>query len=638
VKPGRPQGTIRVAFESGEEVIDRTFGEDEVPTALLATQELILEVGGNIGLARLSQQFRDRALEEPIVASIEDPSYLPIDPIAYDGVDRVVLSTSDSELLGKWNRARVQALEQSVRRGVRLLISVGHNGAKLQREQSTGAGSLLYRLMPGRFDRALERGPGVWETFAGALAEPMQGPDGGKPAPILTSVLRDVRGEVELADGEVPFVVRAPFGFGEVLFVAADLDRPPISDWTARSKLLLRLLRWKEHGTKETDAREISMQSIRLGYTDLSGQLRSALGQFGGIVMVPFWLVFLLALGYTVLLFPGEYIIARWLRPRFEAAWVLLPLVLLASAGGIWYITLRWKGEETLVNQIEVVDVDLGGGFVDAHSWLGMYSPQTDVYDLRIVREKDGAESIDRARLSWLGLAGTGLGGMNSTMAAPDQFERGYVIAEDRSLAGVPLAAWSSKTFEASWNGPVSEGAAALGERGTDHQPLGIIRNDTGVALRDCVVLYEGWSYELGSLAPGESANVGRVQRLQTIHSYLTGGHTVGDKEQATPYDPEGGELLPIVRAMLFHDAAGGRQFTSLSNRVYHALDWSEQLRLGRAVLVATGPPATRMNIHGKRGNDVVVKERLAIYRFMFPVDRSDHREDDGRTVELRVD
>ena len=66
------------------------------------------------------------------------------------------------------------------------------------------------------------------------LAEPMQGPDGGKPAPILTSVLRDVRGEIELADGEVPLVVRAPFGFGEVLFVAADLDRAPISDWTAQ--------------------------------------------------------------------------------------------------------------------------------------------------------------------------------------------------------------------------------------------------------------------------------------------------------------------------------------------------------------------------------------------------------------------
>ena len=51
VKPGRPKDTIRVAFESGDEVIDRTFGEDDVPAALLATQELILEVGGNIGLA-----------------------------------------------------------------------------------------------------------------------------------------------------------------------------------------------------------------------------------------------------------------------------------------------------------------------------------------------------------------------------------------------------------------------------------------------------------------------------------------------------------------------------------------------------------------------------------------------------------
>ena len=87
-----------------------------------------------------------------------------------------------------------------------------------------------------------------------------------------------------------------------------------------------------------------------------------------------------------------------------------------------------------------------------------------------------------------------------------DQFERGYLIAEDGSLAGVPLASWSSKTFEASWNAPVSKTAAAPGERGADHQPLGAMRNDTGVALRDCVVLYDGWSYELGSLAPLQRA------------------------------------------------------------------------------------------------------------------------------------
>jgi hypothetical protein len=630
-KPGRPQGAIEIAFESDDGPAARTFAQDDIPVALLATQELFVEVGGAIGLARLQQLYPPTSLERPAAALVKDPRSLPRRSLGYDGVDVVVVTTGDSALHEAWTNddATIVALDDWVRLGGRLILCVGQKG-----ERVLAAESPLARFAPGVFDRVVERGPGPWESFAGAATEPMQRPEGGRP-PIATAVLREVRGHVELTDGDLPLVIRAPYGFGEVLYVAADLDQPPFADWSARTKLLLRLLGRSELLAAQTSAEETNVQSIRLGYTGLAGQLRAALGQFAGARVVPFWLVFFLALCYAAVVFPLEFLIARWLRPRFEAAWVLLPLVLVAGAGGIWYLAVEWKGEEILLNKVEVADVDLASGMVRGHTWLGLYSPRTDAYDLGIAATGRRLPSIEEPQLSWLGLPGTGLGGMNSQIVAAELFERGYSFGERGGLEDVPLAAWSSKAFEARWQASVKESPAQLGER--NRQPVGVLRNDTGRTLRDCVLFYEGWSYQLGALEPGASVDVGRNQRSLTVSSFLTGRRRSGDKDQAIPYEPEGDDLPQIVRAILFHDAAGGRQYTSLSNRVYQRLDVTGQLRLGRAVLMAMGPAVMGTAVEAARGGEPDVERDLTFYRFVIPVDRNSST-DDVPTVELRLD
>jgi hypothetical protein len=361
VKPGRPQGTIKVAFQSDGGAAERTFAHDDVPAALLATQELFVEIGGSIGLSRLQLRYSPASLERPEAALVKDPRTLPRRSLGYDGVDVVVLTTGDPALNKAWsdNEPMVNALDEWVRLGGKLIFCVGREGERVLAE-----GSPLARFAPGKFDRVDTGDPGPWEFFADATTEPMLTPEGGTPS-IVTTVLREVRG-VALSDDNL--VIRAPYGFGEVLFVAADLEQPPFTQWPAQTKLLLRLLGRGELLATQAAGDDQNTQSIRLGYTGLAGQLRAAVGQFAGARVVPFWLVFFLALCYAGAVFPLEYFIARWLRPRFEAAWVLLPLVLLASAGGVWYLAVAWKGDDILLNKVEVTDFDLASGTIRGHT------------------------------------------------------------------------------------------------------------------------------------------------------------------------------------------------------------------------------------------------------------------------------
>jgi hypothetical protein len=631
VKPGRPHGPIQATFATEMGAARRVFAQDGFRAALLATQELLVEVGGSIGLQRLQQLYSPTSLERPQAALIKDLRTLPSQRLGYDGVDVVVVTTGDPALNKSWsgNEQIVQALEEWVRLGGKLILCVGREG-----ERVLADGAPLARFAPGAFDRIEERDPGPWESFAGAATQPMLTPDGRKPS-ITTTVLRDVRG-IRLSDENL--VIRSPYGFGEVLFVAADLERPPFTQWPAQTKLLLRLLGRSELLVTQSVAEDVGAQRIRLGYTGLAGQLRAALGQFAGATVVPFWLVFFLALCYAAAVFPLEYMIARWLRPRFEAAWLLLPLVLLAGAGVVWYLAVAWKGDDILLNKVEVTDVDLSSGTIRGHMWLGLYSPRTDSYDVEVSASSREPPAIKKTQVSWFGLPGTGLGGMNSQIVAAEQFDRGYTFGESGQLLDVPLTAWSSKAFEASWDAAALPSSGKLGQRSADPQPLGALKNETGRTLRDCVLFYERRSYPLGTLAPGQTIDVGRIQSVLTVNSFLIGRRRTGDKDQATPYQPEGTDLSRIVQAILFHDAAGGRQYTSLANRIYHRLDLSAQLSLGRAVLSAAGPPVTRAAIDADRGGEPTVEKEMAFYRFVIPVDRSGASDNSQPTIELRLD
>jgi hypothetical protein len=614
--------------DDGDSLCERTFADVAIPKALLATQTLMLELGGRIGLEQIGKLYEPDHPER-VVAVTSEIAALPDDPLGYEGVDVVVVATSDAKTLGAWSAAQVSALDRWIHGGGTLILCVGGNG-----ESVLASAAPLARFAPGEFDSVASRGPGAWESFAAALSEPMTTRGGARIQPIRTTALKNVRGEIDHSDGNIPLVVRTPRGFGTVIFAAADLDQPPFAEWSARGKLLLRLLERQDPQAEAAAARESASLSTRLGYTDISGQLRSALDRFEGVKVVSFFVVAPLGLAYLLLLFPLEYLLVRR-GGRFALTWVTFPLLLACAGGGIWWFAQRSKGEQAHVNHLDIVDIDLASGDVRGDTYFGLFSPATQRFDLSF-RAADELSAPGWTRLSWLGLPGTGLGGMNSPVINPTNLEQPYRFGGD-SLDGLPLTQWSSKSFQATWGAAVElrdssasdQAGSFLGDRLADRQPLGQIVNRTGLDLRDCVLFYAGWAYPLGDL-PAQSADrdeptrasVSRTSGSMTIHAYLTERRVIGEKEQSTPYDPASDDLTRIARLLMFYDSAGGRRYTGLSNKYFDSLDMSPLLRIGRAVLLARGPSATKVGIQADAADQDVDEHSLAFYRFVIPVRR----------------
>ena len=96
VKPGRPQGFIRVAFQSAGGVAEKTFAQDDIPPALLATQELFVEVGRSIGLGPLQSFYRTNSLEQPVARLVPDAGTLPREGLGYEGVEGVIVTSREA--------------------------------------------------------------------------------------------------------------------------------------------------------------------------------------------------------------------------------------------------------------------------------------------------------------------------------------------------------------------------------------------------------------------------------------------------------------------------------------------------------------------------------------------------------------
>ena len=73
------------------------------------------------------------------------------------------------------------------------------------------------------------------------------------------------------------------------------------------------------------------------------------------------------------------------------------------------------KGDRLRVNQVDLVDVDAASGQIRGTSWMNVFSPRTESFDLStrpwLPSGKPGRRPA--IPMAWLGLPGKGLGGMD---------------------------------------------------------------------------------------------------------------------------------------------------------------------------------------------------------------------------------
>ncbi|MCC7083904.1 MAG: hypothetical protein IT427_02730 [Pirellulales bacterium] len=635
----------------------RTLASDELPRALPATNEWIVELGATIGFVELAARARhdndDPAHLEAI--ELDRSQWLPDQWYGYEGIDVVAIAGTPGVQEFFADPASIDALEHWVRLGGTLLIACGEETELLFSRDRP-----LSRFAPGEFGGMGSISSskfGTIETFAGTEGKVER----LNATTLHVPIWNHIDGRVKLRTGstaaDVPLVILSPLGFGEVVFVGLDLHGPIFSEWPSRGQFMQRLLGSRSQRSASTERFDFS-RGMQLGYVDLSGQLRGALDQFGAVGLIPFWVVATLALVYIAILFPLNYWLAtRWLK-RPQVAWLVFLLVAAAFSASAYGVANASKGERLWINQIDLVDIDSAEGTARGTTWFNVFSPRNAKFDLQVrvdgaKEAEDGAGENRRRRaeagsrnlefakplgnqtpdfqatrdsstslISWLGLTGAGVGGMNSKAGGAPLFDAPYEIqAGQGRVVGAPIGIWTSKAFVARWQDVFTSLEADLSQAagGGLH---GSIANHSNTSLTECVLMFGNSVWSIGKIEAGETRNLDRLdpQSAQQVDSYLTQRELYSTSSHTPPYDRSSFDVARILEIMMLHEAAGGTNYSGLLHRQQRYVDLSNQLEFGRAILIGRVTTGAAVAINGE---DVAAEEmnlHYTVRRYVMPV------------------
>jgi len=644
---GRVQSNLTVRFRSSDgALVQRNFEaglsekSSRFPQALASEAELFVTVGPSVGIERALRFSSEEEGDRSRWVELPDTSELPRQWYGYDAVDALVFATSRPRAFKAFapDGEQFAALDQWLQSGGRLILCVGNAASELWEDGQ----SAIARLAPGALEGVVSLGvTRALENYSGASI-PIRLPSSAArgDGPIRACRLSAHEGYVELSEADLPLVVRTPRAFGEVVFVAVDLDQPPLANWKGRAAFLNALLGRPSRHTDATQSLADDAGAVsQLGITDLSGQLRQALDQFPGVQPVPFWVVVSLAVVYIAVIGPLDYWFVRRVLKRMEFTWISFPAVVILSSAAAYAMASWLKGDRLLARQAELVDFDLDSRRVRGTSWLAVFSPRMRAYDVRIEPIKDGAVgTAGRARsgtqrdrssalVSWLGMPGESFGGMSAVAAPPLAWGTPYEFGASLDyLSGVPIPIWSTKHFLARWN----RGGTAPLRADLHGDPIGgltgSLTSEMDQPLEDCLLAYGGWAYPLSTIAPRASLEIGPFLQQRRLETHLKRPRMVHDpaKNQylqvSTPYDRASDDVGLILQQMMFYRIAKAQAYTRLFHRYQPHVDLSHQLVMGRAILLGRVPrAATAVKIDGHRIPDPQTK-RDTFYRFILPV------------------
>ncbi|MBN2474148.1 MAG: hypothetical protein JXB62_06055 [Pirellulales bacterium] len=568
---------------------------------------------------------QQRPEQQPVAVALAGFDELPERWFGYEGVDVLVLSTSRPQCFAdlKPDSPQIVALDNWIRMGGKLVFCVG-----LQAERVLAEDGPLRQFAPGRLEEMLTlRQAAELEGYA-VSSSAIAGPADGVRPSLRVPRLAGVEGRIEAGNAALPLVIRTARGFGQVVFLAADLDGPPLDRWKDRPLLVRRLIGLPEVADDESQADAAVMY---YGFNDVAGQMRSALDQFGDVRIVPFWAVVVLIFVYILLIGPGDYLFLRKIARRMQWTWLTFPTIVLGVCLAAYVLAYALKGNRLRFNEVDLVDVDAVSGQVRGTAWANVFSPRMESFQRLSLRPQlpDGTAAPNAELLfSWMGLPGSALGAMNPKTISPVLWKEAYEFSPELdAVQNVPIPVWSTKSFTARWRARTVVGIEA--ELSDDGQSLsGTVTNRLGYALSDCLLVFDRYAYKLETLDPGESVTIdawlsrSELKTLLTERKFVAAEEKGGFRTLATPYDQSSVELPYVLRVMMFFEAAGGRRYTHLHNGYQRFVDFSDLLETGRAILVGRAPADRRGAELLRDGRPISEQQdrHLTMYRFVFPV------------------
>jgi hypothetical protein len=630
VVPGLASAPLTIrAVEAADKAADAggaaaTLAKLRFPDASIAADRPWLVVAGSpLGLDKIGE---NKLLDREAVAAttiIDGPQLLPDHWLGWEGVDVLLINGTSLNWLETLDDARTEAILQWVRRGGKVLLTLGAAGpeamgaSRLLRTLTGFSGETLSLEFEPTAVEAYTSSRSPLESFSGMLLPTEQ----GQPLLIGRTVQRQ----------PAPIAMEYRFGFGRAVAIAADLDRAPFTDWPQRMELIGALA--PAMVPRERESRSAG-RSGELAYTDLAGQVRATLDRFPESRTIPFSLAALILMGLIVLVGPVDYfLVNRWVG-RAWVGWLSFPLVILLLSVGLIAWT-RQGVQPMTVNRLEVIDLDPRSGWGQAFTWAHLFSPQAGRWDIANQLDPQLTDDQETSLLmSPFGYASPIFGGVQITdRRLPD-----YTIEVSRretavssTWRGMPLAPVSSKGL-AGWTQfrtGVSPASGLVSIRGAEL--TGSLTNPLPFDLLDGYLLYDDWVYLLPTRFPaGSTISAVETLRQKNFRWHLTRRKALESASELEAWDPSGdADLDRLLDILAFYNAAGGQDYTTLSNYPLARLDLSRALDNRQAILVGRLPqPAVALEIEAADAAETLAgserpgaaRRTLSLIRVMLPV------------------
>ncbi len=647
VRIGRPGGLLRIEYPVPPTAADGgTAGQggrgQVVPLGrpLDPLERLIVVIGDLPAVTRAARLVVREGLPRARIVTASDPSALGSEALDFSAADAIVVCGRAVAAAGSGATAGLTGIDQWVRQGGRLVLVAGASAVEPAFAASPAAAWLpgppgrrgrVERLVPLRRATAIE-------TYARAGRPLDRAALDGLQTPLLADS-RGLEGMIEAyegtAPGDLPLVVRSPRGFGTVTWVGLDLDQGAFRNWSGSESLLVELF----GGRPPAENAGRTGEAVAQGQ-DLTGQLRAAVDQFPGVGAVPFEIIAGLSLLFIAFLYPFDWWLVSGGGGRPWLAWVSLPLMVAAFSGATWWVARSWKGDQWRASRADLVDIDQSApreptrageagadavGIVRGVSFAGVWSPVNDRLAVSAAPAAETPAGSSRMAVSWLAASGRGMGATDSATSHPGLATADY-RAEDHltGLTGVPIAADSSRLFEAEWVAPATAPALTVSlRRGAQGTLTGAVENRLPFPLADCILLHAGWLWDVGDLPAGGRFDAGGGRGPRSLAGGLTRRTTVKDREVNERWDTASRDATRILEIVGFHAAVGGAGYTALEAGRLERLDLSPLLEVGRAVLVGRGPPGTawRQTAAGAGAVPEAAGSDRGLWRIVIPVE-----------------
>ena len=544
------------------------------------------------------------------VASVRVPEGVPGQWYGYGAADVVVLNSNDRAAVDALDGLKGEALMEWVHQGGHLVVALGEGWQAL-------AGGPLGALLPARPKGRLQlTDPGALEAFADSKIPLIAG--GARMTVTQLEPVEALGGRALDVSVPSPLVVRGHYGFGRVTVVGLDVDRKPFSDWPDRKDFWVRVLdlRRQAYDSVAAAAGTAPVAFRQSSVLDLSGYLHTKLEQFAGIKLVPFAYVAGFVFLYILLIGPGDYFFLKKVVRRMELTWITFPLIVATVSLLAYFSAYAIKGTELKLNKVDALDIDQTGKRPQARgtTWFTLFSPKDRDYDVAIAplpldadpaAPAPASPSRSEVLLSFFG-APEGPFGMNAR-GGLSLATRPYAYGPadtPRTLEGVRVPIWSTKSFLGRWSGAIAPAVATELQHAGPDRLSGTVTNllphrtlRGAIPGHGAMLIYGKQYYDLGELKPNQVVPVGELTPLilSSEVDRIRDNKLPGYVNQAPRYDQPMSNATPaeLVFEAMFADSSGTGG-ARVVNQPLRYLDLTGQLALDRPMLVAAvdGPAA----------------------------------------------